>query len=346
MPAYDAIRSLLFNLEPERAHKVTLRLLALAGALPPLRAILKQAFGYAGEVTPVEVFGLRFANPVGLAAGYDKDGLAMHGLACLGFGHLELGTVTPKPQTGNPRPRLYRLPEDQALINRMGFPNSGAERLVARLARRPKDIVIGVNIGKGADTPLGSAAEDYLLLLRKLQPFADYLAANVSSPNTLGLRQLQARLQLQGLLQAIAEARAERGDPRIPILVKLAPDLSDAELEDAVQVIVETGMDGVIATNTTTSRPGLRSPLREQQGGLSGGPLRQRALEVIHKIYDLTAGRLPVIAVGGILGPGDAAEALQAGAALVQIYTGLVYRGPGLVREILAGLAESRHSAL
>ena len=344
--SYNAIRHLLFRLDPEQGHRLTLRLLELAGSLAPLRSMLKRVFSYPEFSQPVQVFGLTFANPVGLAAGYDKDGRAMHGLACLGFGHLELGTVTPKPQTGNPPPRLFRLPEDQALINRMGFPNSGAERLVARLARRPKDIVIGVNIGKGADTPLGSAAEDYLLLLLKLQPFTDYLAVNVSSPNTLGLRQLQARLQLQGLLQAIAEARAERGDPRIPILVKLAPDLSDAELEDAVQVIVETGMDGVIATNTTTSRPGLRSPLREQQGGLSGGPLRERALEVIHKIHDLTAGSLPVIAVGGILGPSDAAEALQAGAAMVQIYTGLVYRGPGLVREILAGLADSRHPAL
>lgn len=346
MPAYDAIRSLLFNLEPERAHKLTLRLLGLAGALPALRAILKQAFGYAGEVAPVELFGLRFVNPVGLAAGYDKDGLAMHGLACLGFGHLELGTVTPKPQTGNPRPRLFRLPEDQALINRMGFPNRGVEQLLSRLKRRPKEIVIGVNIGKGATTPLEAATEDYRLLLRALHSHADYLAVNVSSPNTPGLRELQDRNQLSGLLRALDAARAELGGPRTPILVKLAPDLSDAELEDAVQVIVETGMDGVIATNTTTSRPGLRSLLREQQGGLSGAPLRERALQVIHKIHDLTAGRLPVIAVGGILGPGDAAEALQAGAAMVQIYTGLVYRGPGLVREILAGLADSRHPAL
>ena len=337
---------MLFRLDPEQAHRLTLNLLALAGSSAPLRSLLKRAFSYPELSRPVKAFGLRFANPVGLAAGYDKDGRAMHGLACLGFGHLELGTVTPKPQTGNPRPRLFRLPEDQALINWMGFPNRGVEQLLSRLKRRPKEIVIGVNIGKGAETRLESAAEDYRLLLRALHPYADYLAVNVSSPNTPGLRELQDRNQLRALLRALDAARAELGGPRTPILVKLAPDLSDAELEDAVQVIVETGMDGVIATNTTTSRPGLRSPLREQQGGLSGAPLRERALEVIHKIHDLTSGRLPVIAVGGILGPGDAAEALQAGAALVQIYTGLVYRGPGLVREILAGLADSRHPAL
>lgn len=262
----------------------------------------------------------------------------MHGLACLGFGHLELGTVTPKPQIGNPRPRIFRLVEDQALINRMGFPNSGVDRLLERLRRRPKDVVIGVNIGKGAETRLEAAAEDYLLLLRALRPHVDYLAVNVSSPNTIGLRQLQARQNLLTLLRAIAEARAELGSRQMPILVKLAPDLNDAELEDAVQVIAETGMDGVIACNTTTQRPGLRSPLQEEQGGLSGGPLRARSLQVIRKVHDLSGGKLPVIGVGGILGPREARETLQAGAALIQIYTGLVYRGPVLVREILEGL--------
>ncbi len=338
MFSYAPFRSLLFRLDPETAHRLSLSLLELAGNAAPLRSLLNRAFSFPEFSQSVQAFGLKFANPVGLAAGYDKDGTAIHGLACLGFGHVELGTVTPRPQAGNRRPRIFRLPQDQALINRMGFPNRGVDRLLTQLRRRPKDVVIGVNIGKAASTPLQSAADDYLLLLRALHPYADYLAVNVSSPNTPGLRELQDRAQLQGLLGALAAARAELGGRRIPILVKLAPDLSHPQLADAVQVIGASGMDGIIASNTTTARPALRSHHREQTGGLSGAPLRDQSLHMIGRIRELSGGRLPVIAVGGILGPADALAALQAGAVLVQLYTGLVYRGPGLVREILAGL--------
>ena len=290
----------------------------------------------------VEAFGLRFANPLGLAAGYDKNGLALRGLACLGFGHLELGTVTPAAQPGNPRPRLFRLPEDHGLINRLGFPNAGAAALQARLRRgRPPGVVLGVNIGKGAETPLERATEDYVALLERFFDLADYLAVNVSSPNTTGLRRLQARRHLEGLLAALREARAarvRRSDRRLPILVKLAPDLSEAELEEAVGAIVEGEMDGIIATNTTLNRDSLRSSNSRETGGLSGRPLRDRSTQVIRQIHALTRGNLPIVGVGGIFEARDAAEKLQAGATLVQLYTGLIYRGPGIVREILRGL--------
>jgi dihydroorotate dehydrogenase len=290
----------------------------------------------------VEAFGLRFANPLGLAAGYDKNGLALRGLACLGFGHLELGTVTPAAQPGNPRPRLFRLPEDHGLINRLGFPNAGAAALQARLrCGRPPGVVLGVNIGKGADTPLERAAEDYVALLEVFYDLADYLAVNVSSPNTTDLRRLQARRHLEGLLAALREARAarvRRSDRRLPILVKLAPDLSEAELEEAVGAIVEGEMDGIIATNTTLNRDSLRSSNSRETGGLSGRPLRDRSTQVIRQIHALTRGNLPIVGVGGIFEARDAAEKLQAGATLVQLYTGLIYRGPGIVREILRGL--------
>lgn len=347
MTFYNHLRSLLFRLDPERAHNLTLRLLALAGALPPIRAWLRRIFTPQTPGLGVRAFGLDFRNPVGMAAGFDKDGRAIHGLACLGFGHLELGTVTPHPQVGNPRPRVFRLPEDEAVINRMGFPNAGAETLLQGLQRwRPPGVVLGVNIGKGVDTPLEDAVEDYLVLLKIFYSYADYLAINVSSPNTIGLRRLQAREHLEVLLQAISVERSSlqiTNGRRVPILVKLAPDLTEGELEDAVGAIVSSGMDGVIATNTTVERVGLRSQRRDEIGGLSGAPLKDRSTEVVRRIQQITNGRLPVVGVGGIFGPEDAREKLDAGAALVQVYTGLIYRGPGLVSEILEGL-RSRHT--
>jgi len=304
--------------------------------------VLRGLYALQHPALTVEAFGLRFANPLGLAAGYDKNGLALRGLACLGFGHLELGTVTPAAQPGNPRPRLFRLPEDHGLINRLGFPNAGAAALQARLRRgRPPGVVLGVNIGKGAETPLERATEDYVALLERFFDLADYLAVNVSSPNTTGLRRLQARRHLEGLLAALREARAarvRRSDRRLPILVKLAPDLSEAELEEAVGAIVEGEMDGIIATNTTLNRDSLRSSNSRETGGLSGRPLRDRSTQVIRQIHALTRGNLPIVGVGGIFEARDAAEKLQAGATLVQLYTGLIYRGPGIVREILRGL--------
>ncbi len=339
---YSLLRPLLFRLEPEQAHSLTLRMLRLAGALGPLKSFL-QAF-FAAPQMPLQVFGLTFNNPVGLAAGYDKDGLAWRGLACLGFGHIEIGTVTPRQQPGNPKPRLFRLVDERALINRMGFPGNGASFVAAQLqGRSPPGLVLGVNLGKNKDTPLDLAVQDYLDLLRGFAPLADYLAINVSSPNTVGLRRLQARQALEQLLGALAEERKSQEHllgRRVPLLVKLAPDLEDAELEDALEALLRTGMDGVIATNTTVARQGLRSSLANETGGLSGAPLQKRSTQVIRQIDRQTSGKLPIVGVGGVMGAAEAREKLEAGAVLVQVYTGLVYAGPGLVKKILVGLAQ------
>ncbi|MFQ5942759.1 MAG: quinone-dependent dihydroorotate dehydrogenase [Anaerolineales bacterium] len=342
MSQYKRFDDLIFRLDPERAHHLTLQFLALAAAIPPLRSGLRRIFSLDNSAPKVKAFGLEFANPVGLAAGYDKNGLAMHGLACLGFGHLELGTVTLEAQSGNPRPRLYRLEEDQALINRMGFPNQGVERLLNRLKSRPQGVVLGINIGKSTDTPIEEASRDYTHLMELVYGSADYLAVNISSPNTIGLRELQAIRYLDGLLSDLAEARtrltAAHGTHR-PVLVKLAPDLTDSELEEAIQVIQASGMDGVIVANTTIERDGLRAPAREETGGLSGLPLHRRSTDMVRHIRDNTGLTLPIIGVGGVFGPDQAKEKLDAGATLIQVYTGLVYRGPGLVREILSAIA-------
>jgi dihydroorotate dehydrogenase len=284
---------------------------------------------------------LEFANPVGLAAGYDKDGQAMLGLACLGFGHLELGTVTLEPQQGNPQPRVFRLVEDQALINRMGFPNQGVARLLKILQSRPTDIVLGINIGKSAETPIEEASRDYTQLMELVYESADYLAVNVSSPNTIGLRELQGRRFLEGLLRDLADTRSQliaKSGKRRPVLVKLAPDLADSELEEAIEIIYDAGMDGVIIANTTTAREGLRSLAKREAGGLSGSPLFRRSSDMIRKTHSMSDGRLPIIGVGGVFGPQEAKEKLNAGADLIQVFTGLIYRGPGLIREILTAL--------
>ena len=336
---YRLIRSILFRLDPEWVHHRTIDLLRLFGGMPFLSGLVRSWFRSPDR--PVLAFGLRFKNPVGLAAGYDKDGLAWRGLAALGFGHIEVGTVTLEPQSGNPPPRLFRLPEEKALINRLGFPSRGAEYVARRLVRRkPGDLILGVNLGKNKSTPLDSAAEDYLQLMRRFAGLADYLVVNVSSPNTVGLRRLQSRSTLEALLTAVYHERQvqqERLSRRIPVLVKLAPDLSKPELEDALDVIMRTNMDGVIATNTTVSREGVRSHLAEEVGGLSGAPLRARSTGMVRQVCALTAGKLPVIGVGGVMSAEDVQEKLDAGATLVQIYTGLVYRGPGLVKQVLSG---------
>ncbi len=333
---YPFIRPLLFKLDPERAHALTLALVRLAGDLPPARALLRLAF--AAPPKPVQAFGLRFENPVGLAAGYDKDARALRGLAALGFGHLEVGTVTPLAQAGNPRPRIFRLVPEQGIINRMGFPGRGAEQMAGSLLRqRNPGTVIGVNLGKNRDTPLEQAAEDYLRLMRRFTPLADYLVINISSPNTAGLRRLQGRAMLEELLGALRRQRMEDGAP-IPILVKIAPDLEEGELEDALGVILDQGMDGVIATNTTLGRAGVNPASASEQGGLSGRPLAERSEQVLGRVVAFLAGRLPVVSVGGIMTPEDAKRRLGMGAALVQVYTGLVYAGPGLVRRILQAI--------
>ena len=341
---YSAIRSLLFKLDPETAHHLTLKLMQLAGFWP-IRSILQML--YSAPDNPVQAFGLTFRNPIGLAAGYDKDGIAVHGLSALGFGHIEIGTVTPRPQPGNPKLRVFRLVEDEAVINRMGFPSLGEEKVIHILQHMNKakisrpNIILGANLGKNKNTPVEEAVLDYLELLGNFAPLANYLTINVSSPNTVGLRQLQGRDALQDLLTQLNYQRKleeKRLEKRIPLLVKLAPDLTDEELDDALGVILDTGMDGVIATNTTLARDGLRSAHQEETGGLSGSPLRVRSEAMLEKIVRHLGGRIPIVSVGGIMSAEDAKRRLDLGAALVQVYTGLIYRGPGLVKEIKSSL--------
>ncbi|MGH2604952.1 MAG: quinone-dependent dihydroorotate dehydrogenase [Anaerolineales bacterium] len=336
-------RKLLFRLDPETAHHLTLGLLRVAGALAPIRSVLRRTFLVSHASLRVRAFGLDFANPIGLAAGYDKDGIAMHGLACLGFGHLELGAVTPAAQRGNPRPRVFRLVADEALVNRMGFPNRGAGALARRLARgRPKDVVIGVNLGKAADTPLEDAAGDYRLLVGMFFGLADYLVLNLSSPNTPGLRRLQDAPALARLLEEVKQERRQfeaKTGRKVPVLAKLSPDLEARPLQAAVEAIAGAGLEGIVATNTTLNREGLVSPEAAEAGGLSGAPLRGRSTDFLRRVVELSEGSLPVVGVGGVMDSAAAREKLAAGACLVQIYTGLVYRGPGLVRDILTDLA-------
>lgn len=346
---YQFLRPAFFRFDPENIHHLTLRFLGWAGSSSLTRYMLRTLFksNYAGP--SVEAFGLAFPNPIGLAAGYDKDGLGMHGLSCLGFGHLELGTVTLNPQQGNPRPRIFRLQDDQALINRMGFPNKGANALLNRLRReKPRDIILGINIGKGMDTPFEDAGEDYVRLLERFSLVADYIAINVSSPNTIGLRRLQAREHLDTLLRQCVDKReslqSEEGI-KLPLLVKLAPDLTIEEVDDAIDVLQSCGFDGVIATNTTISREGLISQNKKESGGLSGAPLQSKSLEIVSHIYRSTSGSMPIIGVGGIMNAADAKRMIEAGASLVQIYTGLVFEGPGLVRQILQEFSEPTSSA-
>jgi len=329
---YPLLRSLLFRFDAERVHAATLQLARWAGNFPLTFRLLSALFRVDDPRLAVRVFGVQFKNPVGLAAGYDKDGIAVRGLSCLGFGHIEIGTVTLRAQVGNPRPRLHRIPEAHALINSMGFPNAGVEAL-----RVPRDVTrIGINIGKSKETSLEQAAQDYCALLERVHSQADYVALNVSSPNTPGLRALQARAAIYDLLRAVIATR-DRLTPRVPLLVKISPDLSEAELDDLLDVLMMCGVDGVIATNTTLSREGL-ARYAEVNGGLSGAPLRARATHIIRHIAQRTRGALPIIGVGGIASANDALEKMRAGASLVQMYTGLVYAGPTLVRAINLGL--------
>lgn len=339
---YRTLRPLIFRLPPETAHHLTIELLRVTGALPPLAACVRFFLGAgSGSNHPVEAAGLNFANPIGMAAGYDKDGLAWRGLAALGFGHIELGTVTPQAQPGNPQPRLFRLVEDRAVINRMGFNNRGADFLASRLRnRKPAGVVVGVNIGKNRATPLQDAHQDYLVLARKFLPLADYLAVNVSSPNTPGLRDLQAGAQLERILLPVMHERGlfqqTQGVCR-PVFVKFAPDLTPGELEDTVQTAIACGVDGLIAANTSVQRNGLRSTCAAQAGGLSGAPIRHLSLECLRQTAQIVDGRCALIASGGIFTAQDVHQRLDAGANLVQIYTGLIYEGPALVRHLLAG---------
>ncbi|HTC44999.1 MAG TPA: quinone-dependent dihydroorotate dehydrogenase [Steroidobacteraceae bacterium] len=332
---YALARPLLFALDAEVAHRVTLSSVRVAHRLGLLGVMSAPQSGQ-----PIDLMGLTFTNRIGLAAGFDKNGTCVDAMGALGFGFVEVGTVTPKPQEGNPKPRIFRLPRARAVVNRMGFPNEGAAAAVLRLRRRRFTGVCGVNIGKNAATPLEQATADYVAAFRCVYEYADYVTINISSPNTQGLRQLQQGEQLRPLLQALLQTRAELAERigwRVPLVVKLSPDLAPDALAATAQVIGELALDGVIATNTTLDRAavtGLKHA--DRPGGLSGEPLRERARAVVHQLRTLLGPDMPLIGVGGIASAADAAAMFAAGADLIQIYTGLIYRGPALVRELVA----------
>lgn len=336
---YSLARAALFRLSPEVAHGVTLRGLDISRALHLNRLITRRI-----PDDPVEIMGLRFPNPVGLAAGLDKDGDHIDALGALGFGFIEVGTTTPRPQPGNPQPRVFRAPKAEALINRLGFNNKGVDHLVRQAQRARYPGVLGINIGKNADTPIEGALDDYLHCLNKVHHLADYVTINVSSPNTEGLRDLQGPDALKALLSALKERNAELGASngrRVPLVVKVAPDLYPDDIEAISGVLLDVAIDGLIATNTTVDRPeGV--PLPDEHGGLSGRPLFGLSTAVLRTFNKYLDGRIPIIGVGGILSGADAAQKIENGARLVQFYTGLIYRGPDLVAECAGAIAKHR----
>jgi dihydroorotate dehydrogenase len=333
------VRPALFRMDPEKAHVMSVRALRLSQSLPMGDAVASLMTGRKTAKLPTRVFGIDFPNPIGLAAGYDKDGELTRVLPSLGFGFLEIGSVTLRPQPGNDKPRLFRLPEDEAIVNRMGFNSAGAEAVAENLKRAGRcRVPLGINLGLNKECPKDDAPRQYAETFRALESFGDYCVVNVSSPNTVGLRNLQERLALVRILEAIQAENAAKK----PLLVKLSPDLSDEQLVPLLEV-VSRHASGVIVSNTTLSREGLRYEGPELRGGLSGAPLRSRSTEMIAKVRDLTGGKLPIIGVGGIFYGSDAFEKLQAGASLVQLYTGLIYRGPSCAKRVGLELAELRH---
>ena len=339
----SVVKPLLFKLDAERAHHVVFDNLRRAVKIPGTKALLRGLYDYQHPSLEREVFGLKFRNPVGLAAGFDKNAALTDELATLGFSFVEIGTVTPRPQPGNPAPRLFRLPADGALINRMGFNNDGAAAVAARLRlRHDRRLLIGGNIGKNKDTPNAQAGDDYVAAFEALAEVVDYFVVNVSSPNTPGLRELQDKKPLISLLQQVQARNLARSQPR-PLLLKIAPDLTDAQLDDILEIAHETQLSGLVATNTTIGRGGLATPAATVTGygagGLSGRPLRARATEVIRYLHQKSQGSLPIIGAGGIHSAADALEKLAAGATLIQLYTGFIYEGPGLVKKINQALA-------
>jgi dihydroorotate dehydrogenase len=336
------LKPLLFLKNPEDAHHFTFGLIKTSFNLPVIKSVIKWMYGFEDTRLEREVFGLKFKNPVGLAAGFDKDARLIDEMEMLGFGFIEIGTLTPKPQEGNPLPRLFRLPQDEALINRMGFNNGGVLEAVERLKKRCSDVIVGGNIGKNKLTPNENAVDDYLFCLEALHPYVDYFVVNVSSPNTPNLRDLQEKEPLKQLLEAVKTANNLKEKPK-PILLKIAPDLTDGQLDDIVEIIQETGIAGVIATNTTLDRSKLTTAKTEIEaigaGGVSGKVLARRSTEIIRYLHQKSDGSFPIIGVGGIFSAEDANEKLEAGASLVQVYSGMVYEGPGLIKKIKQGLA-------
>ncbi len=336
------IRPLLFLLPPERAHYFTFDLLRFLHWIPGMGGLFRSLFSYRNKSLERELFGLKFPNPVGLAAGFDKDAKLIDEMANLGFGFIEIGTITPKGQPGNPQPRLFRLPQDQSLINRMGFNNGGAIEAVERLKKRKSNVIVGGNIGKNKVTPNDQADEDYLTCFRQLFDYVDYFVVNVSSPNTPNLRDLQEKEPLKALLSRLQKENNQK-TRRKPILLKIAPDLTNDQLDDVVEIVMDTQIDGVIATNTTISREGLNTSEQDVAaigaGGLSGKCVSKRSTEVIRYLHEQGEGKFPIIGVGGIFTAKDALDKIRAGASLVQVYTGFVYEGPAMVKRINKVLA-------
>ena len=334
---YKIVRFILFFFNPEFIHNILFKLIKFTAMIPGINWIWILLFKVQDTRLEREVFGLKFENPVGLAAGFDKDAKLFDELGAFGFGFVEIGTVTPLPQQGNPKPRLFRLKQDHGLINRMGFNNSGIEAVTSKLRRNKTKLIIGGNIGKNKLTPNEDAVSDYEICFEKLFPYVDYFAVNVSSPNTPGLRDLQEKAPLTALLNRLQELNSAK-DKRKPILLKIAPDLTNAQLDDIITIVADTKIDGVIATNTTIDRNGLKTDKNKLKaigdGGLSGKPVKSRSTEVIKYLADTSNKAFPIIGVGGIHSPEDALEKLDAGATLVQLYTGFIYEGPALIKRI------------
>lgn len=340
---YEKIaKPLLFRMDPEHTHHFTIGRLRWAGKSKLLQSLIKASFDVPDIPSlQVELAGLKLKTPIGLAAGLDKDGQAVPAFSAMGFGFMEAGTVTPRPQPGNDKPRLFRLPDDEALINRMGFNNQGAEAMAAELQSVQRQIPIGINIGKNKDTPNERAVDDYIACIRMLYSYGDFFVVNISSPNTPDLRKLQHGEELKKLLAALVKEMKEqnsRASENKPLFVKLAPDFTEEELEQTTAALLESGVSGIVATNTTLSRDGLKHRHAKESGGLSGKPLTALSTQTIRRIYGLTKGKVPIIGSGGIFTAQDAYDKIRAGADAVEIYTGMIYRGPGIVKDIHLGL--------
>lgn len=338
------VRPLFFLVDAEKIHHIVLKCLRFQSKLPGGRALLRAIFNYRHPYLEKTVLGITFQNPIGIAAGFDKDAKLVDELSCLGFGFVEIGTVTPLPQEGNEKPRLFRLPKDMALINRMGFNNDGVKRAARRLKKKKSTVVVGGNIGKNKATPNDQALDDYGRCFHELFPYVDYFVLNISSPNTPGLRELQDKEPLRNLLMYIKSLCALKPVYK-PVLLKIAPDLTQSQLDDIISILKETKLDGVIATNTTISREGLQTTAEELEaignGGLSGKPLEQRSTQIIYYLRQKLGPDFPIIGVGGIMTVADALNKLEAGADLIQIYTGFIYEGPGFVKRINKAIVNS-----
>jgi len=341
---YNLVKKILFRYDPEQAHYKVMRWLPKTYNVGIGKKYLESNYSFQHPSLERTVFGLKFKNPVGLAAGFDKDAMFIDELSCLGFGFIEIGTLTPKPQDGNEKPRLFRFPEDAAIINRMGFNNQGVDAAVERLKKRKTNIIIGGNIGKNKQTPNENAIDDYAYCFKKLFDVVDYFVVNVSSPNTPNLRALQEKEPLQALLMHLQNLNLSYPKPK-PILLKIAPDLNESQLDDVIDIVQTVRLSGIVATNTTIHREGLTADKKMIEdtgaGGVSGKPLKQRSTEIIKYIHQKSEGKIPMIAVGGIFNGDDAREKLEAGASLVQVYTGFIYQGPAIAKNICNSILNS-----